>query len=238
MFRTVNYWSNFTRNYRIYPLISNAEYFPRKMFSSWNWILEISRSVAIQENNFIVYYSFTRNLSFNNMKYDFLRGRRIQSEPSIVNTLKMIVSARASQIIVPNFSRNIAFIRMNPGKRKFGRKSSIPLLKFQIFTTIKREFLGRGRVIAPFFGHNAVINRPLSPPFPSPTIIFDRVQIAHCTPSIRFDRLFKMETFPFPTGTRHDENLFSSWNSPSNWFGTSLPLGLSARYVRNIRRSL
>lgn len=172
------------------------------------------------------------------MKYDFLHGRRIQSEPSIVNSLKMIVSARASQIIVPNFSRNIAFIRMNPGKRKFGRKSSIPLLKFQIFTTIKREFLGRGRVIAPFFGHNAVINRPLSPPFPSPTIIFDRVQIAHCTPSIRFDRLFKMETFPFPTGTRHDENLFSSWNSPSNWFGTSLPLGLSARYVRNIRRSL
>lgn len=51
-------------------------------------------------------------------------------------------------------------------QRKFGRKAkSIPLLKFQIFITIKRGFLGRGNVIAPFFGHNAVINRLLPTPF-------------------------------------------------------------------------
>lgn len=166
MFRTMNYGSNFTRNYQIYPLISNTGIiFSSKdvfflKFDPWDF--------KKCSNSIILLFIITRNLSFKYEIWFLLAWRRIQSDPSIVNTLKMIVSARASQIVVPNFSRNIAFIRMNPGKRKFGRKSSVPLLKFQIFTTIKRGFLGRGSVIAPFFGHNAVVNRPLSLPVSIP----------------------------------------------------------------------
>lgn len=102
--------------------------------------------------------------------------------------------------MVPNFSQYRNFIRVNP---KEVWTKSIPLLKFQIFITIKRGFLGRGNVIAPFFGHNAVINRPP----PSPPIIFDRVQIAHCTPSIRFDRYLRWKLFHFQLemATRHEE---------------------------------
>lgn len=103
--------------------------------------------------------------------------------------------------MVPNFSQYRNFIRLNP---KEVWTKSIPLLKFQIFITIKRGFLGRGKCNCTIFwpqrGHKP-------PSFPSPTIIFDRVQIAHCTPSIRFDRYLRWKLFHFQLemATRHEE---------------------------------
>lgn len=129
--------------------------------------------------------------------------------------------------MVPNFSQYRNFIRVNP---KEVWTKSIPLLKFQIFITIKRGFLGRGNVIAPFFGHNAVINRP--PFHPHDYLRSD----ADCTlhPIHPFRSLFKMETFPFPTGngdTTRRKIYFRVGTRPP--IGIPFPKGLSARYVGN-----
>lgn len=129
--------------------------------------------------------------------------------------------------MVPNFSQYRNFIRMNP---KEVWTKSIPLLKFQIFITIKRGFLGRGEC-------NCIIFWPQRGHKPPSSLPSDYLRSgADCTlhPIHPLRSLFKMETFPFPTGngdrTRRKIYFRVGTRPP---IGIPFPKGLSARYVGN-----